>query len=270
MPRPTRTMKNVQHAVGDRIKELPMQAARLTVTGIGHLLLFGDRVRAEARQARDSGVGEALVRLRDDAGRFVGKVADRVSGGPPRVPRRPAAGQDAPATPVAKPPEPGPAPATSGAVQPEAAKSEVVKPEAAAPKAPPSPAPEAAEKTAPQAEKPATPKAKPAKPKAQPASDAAEKTVPRAPKPPAAETAKPPASKASKSKPAASTGPQAAGLPIPEYDERTIPSLRSRLRGLSAQQVSLLRDYELAHANRPEVIRMYDNRIAKLESESGG
>jgi hypothetical protein len=243
MPRPTRTMKNVQHAVGDRIKELPMQAARLTVTGIGHLLLFSDRVREEARQARDSGVGEALVRLRDDAGRFVGKVADRVTGGPPRVPRRPAAGQGASADPVAKPPRPAPEVA-----KPEVAKPQVAKPEAAKP----------------QVAKPSRLAAEVAKPTA---TEVPPKPAPEAPEKPAAGTSEP---AAKGSEPAGSAEPRAADLPIPSYDERSIPSLRSRLRGLSAQQVSQLRDYEKAHADRPEVVRMYDNRIAKLEGESGG
>ncbi|MDL4772245.1 hypothetical protein [Actinomadura xylanilytica] len=55
-----------------------------------------------------------------------------------------------------------------------------------------------------------------------------------------------------------------ADLPVPNYDEATLPQLRARLRGLSTDQVKLLREYERKHAARPDVIKMYENRIAKL------
>lgn len=218
MSRPTRTIKDVKQAVKERVKDLPMQAARLTVTGIGRLLLLTDRIRAEAREA---GVGEKLVRLRDDAGRLVGKVADRVSGGAPRVPPRPTTGRTAAGTAAGAPAAPGPS-----AVKPaaEAAEKEAKAPEPAATEPAPKPAREPAESA------PAS------------ASEAA----------------------------AAAGAPTAADLPIPDYDSRTIPSLRARLRGLTVEQVSLLRDYERANAARPDVLRMYDNRIAKLTAESGG
>ncbi|MFC7326772.1 hypothetical protein [Marinactinospora rubrisoli] len=60
----------------------------------------------------------------------------------------------------------------------------------------------------------------------------------------------------------------AAELPVPNYDELTLPSVRARLRKLTIDQVRALRDYEAAHADRPEFLRMYGNRIAKLESEA--
>ncbi|RCV54391.1 hypothetical protein [Marinitenerispora sediminis] len=67
------------------------------------------------------------------------------------------------------------------------------------------------------------------------------------------------------------SGPaEAADLPVPNYDELTLPSVRARLRKLTIEQVRTLRGYETAHANRPEFVRMYDNRIAKLESEAAG
>ncbi|HEX2317200.1 MAG TPA: hypothetical protein VHJ17_25865, partial [Thermomonospora sp.] len=62
----------------------------------------------------------------------------------------------------------------------------------------------------------------------------------------------------------ASEGPRKADLPVPNYDEASIPQLRARLRGLTADQVRLLREYERRHAARAEVLRMYENRIAKL------
>lgn len=56
----------------------------------------------------------------------------------------------------------------------------------------------------------------------------------------------------------------AEDLPVPNYDTATMPQLRARLRGLSVEQVKLLREYERKHAAREDVIRMYERRIAKL------
>jgi hypothetical protein len=57
----------------------------------------------------------------------------------------------------------------------------------------------------------------------------------------------------------------AAGLPVPNYDDLSIASLRARLRALDATQVRDLLDYERAHASRANVITMFERRIAKLE-----
>lgn len=59
--------------------------------------------------------------------------------------------------------------------------------------------------------------------------------------------------------------PSAEDLPVPTYDELTLPSVRARLRKLTVDQVRDLRAYEVAHQGRAEFIKMYDNRIAKLE-----
>jgi hypothetical protein len=58
----------------------------------------------------------------------------------------------------------------------------------------------------------------------------------------------------------------AADLPLPNYDELSVASLRARLRTLTAAQVAELADYERAHAARPEVVTMFERRIAKLEA----
>ncbi|MDA2810990.1 hypothetical protein O4J56_10115 [Nocardiopsis sp. RSe5-2] len=63
------------------------------------------------------------------------------------------------------------------------------------------------------------------------------------------------------------SAPAAEDLPVPNYDEVTLPSVRARLRKLTIDEVRLLRAYEVAHQERPEFIKMYDNRIAKLQSE---
>ncbi|MFF0249754.1 hypothetical protein ACWEU6_31365 [Streptosporangium sandarakinum] len=54
--------------------------------------------------------------------------------------------------------------------------------------------------------------------------------------------------------------------PMPGYGQLTVASLRARMRGKSAEQVRLLLAYERATAARPEVVRMYENRLAKLEA----
>jgi hypothetical protein len=60
--------------------------------------------------------------------------------------------------------------------------------------------------------------------------------------------------------------PDQAALPVPNYDDLTLASLRARLRNLDQSQVRMLLDYEKAHAGRPDVLTMFERRIAKLES----
>ena len=103
---------------------------------------------------------------------------------------------------------------------------------------------------------------------AAPAAAAAEQTAEAAPEPavapePAAvvtETAPAPEAAA---QPAAE--PEAGGaLPLANYDELTVASLRARLRNLSNDDLTLLMTYEKAHQNRPEVIKMFQNRLIKM------
>ncbi|GAA4222979.1 chemotaxis protein histidine kinase CheA [Streptosporangium album] len=54
--------------------------------------------------------------------------------------------------------------------------------------------------------------------------------------------------------------------PMPGYGQLTVASLRARMRGKSAEQIQELLDYEQATTARPEVVRMYGNRLAKLGS----
>ena len=60
--------------------------------------------------------------------------------------------------------------------------------------------------------------------------------------------------------------PEQAALPVPNYDDLTVASLRARLRNLDQLQVRVLLDYEKAHAGRADVVTMFERRIAKLES----
>jgi hypothetical protein len=59
-----------------------------------------------------------------------------------------------------------------------------------------------------------------------------------------------------------------ASAPLPNYDELSIASLRARLRYLDVAQLRQLLVYEQAHAARPDVMAMFERRIAKLQSES--
>jgi hypothetical protein len=63
---------------------------------------------------------------------------------------------------------------------------------------------------------------------------------------------------------AAATPEDSSALPLANYDALTIASLRARLRNLSADQLTQLIDYEKAHANRAEVVTMFERRIMKL------
>jgi hypothetical protein len=66
----------------------------------------------------------------------------------------------------------------------------------------------------------------------------------------------------------AAAGAGEADVPLPNYDELSIASLRARLRNLDVAQVRQLADYERAHAARADVIAMFERRIAKLEAET--
>ena len=66
---------------------------------------------------------------------------------------------------------------------------------------------------------------------------------------------------------AAPEGPASPdAAPLPNYDTLTVASLRARLRNLSIDQVRALTSYEQAHANRADVIAMFERRVAKLEA----
>lgn len=59
-------------------------------------------------------------------------------------------------------------------------------------------------------------------------------------------------------------------LPIPDFDNISIGSLRARLRALSVEDLVVLRQWEEEHANRLNVITTLDNRIAKVASPASG
>jgi hypothetical protein len=65
--------------------------------------------------------------------------------------------------------------------------------------------------------------------------------------------------------PAAPAAPQAAALPISGYDDLSLASLRARLRYLSTADLRDLLAHERSHANRADVVAMFERRIVKLE-----
>ncbi|WP_051712130.1 hypothetical protein [Spirillospora albida] len=230
---PRRLKQHVQDTVGEQVRDLPLHAVRLAMFGVGRALLLSDRVTKDYKEITEGGgVKPVLGRLRTDvqhtAEKVVGRVVERVRGD--------------------QEPEPAPAPRAARPVRtaPERRAGQEIsigKPAAAKP----------------EPGKPAPAEAEPAKPKA---------AEPKAAEPKAADEAvfepRP------ESKPAAQAEAEhiAEELPVPNYDTATLPQLRARLRGLSADQVKLLREYERKHAARPDVIRMYENRIAKLNGLS--
>lgn len=67
----------------------------------------------------------------------------------------------------------------------------------------------------------------------------------------------------------AASGVQATDLPLSGYDELSLPSLRARLRNLDAAELRDLLAHERAHANRDDVVTMFERRIAKLTEPRG-
>jgi hypothetical protein len=55
-------------------------------------------------------------------------------------------------------------------------------------------------------------------------------------------------------------------LPLPNYDTLSLASIRARLRGLDADQLRILADYERKNEERPDVLGMFERRIEKLEA----
>ncbi|WP_433333839.1 hypothetical protein [Spirillospora sp. CA-294931] len=241
---PRRLKQQVRDSVGEQVRDLPLHAVRLAMFGVGRALLLSDRMTKDYKEITEGGgVKPVLGRLRDDvqvtAGKVVGRVVDKVRGGEDAEPERATARATVQDKPAAKP-------VTRSAAKPADKEIAVGKP-GAEPVAKPAPEPAA---------EPA-PKAAPS-PRPDPAPETAGQAEPK-PKPETTPTPKP------EVKPASGKGSE---LPVPNYDEATLPQLRARLRGLSVDQVKLLRAYEEQHAARADVLKMYENRVAKLNGHN--
>ncbi|GAA4224687.1 hypothetical protein GCM10022254_04710 [Actinomadura meridiana] len=267
---PRRLKQQVQDSVGEQVRDLPLHAVRLAMFGVGRALLLGDRVSRDYKEITEGGgVRPVLGRLRDDvqetAEKVVERVVERVRGDQPESESEPTTSRHAEGeeisigkpddetqhTPKHARPGAPPKPARPGALGRHHAQSEGKSADTAADK--PEPQPET--KPEPKAEAGPQPETKP-EPKA-----AAEPESKPEPKP------KTRPETGAKGKPAE---PErvAKDLPVPDYDHATLPQLRARLRGLSVDQVRLLREYEREHAAREDVIGMYERRIAKLNGSN--
>lgn len=236
--------------VTERIKEAPVQALRGVLAGIGQVLLFTDKLRnknAETAQAGDDASGgtatataEAPVPAESTATAEAEVVAEAEA----------AASKAAAAAPAAEEPAAETAPAKTATAKTRKPRKprdlnktgnvRLLGEEDASAVAPATDAPAAEVVTDAAAEAEVTAEAK--------APVEAEVTAEAEAVAPAAEVA--------------------AELPMPTYDELTVASIRARLRNLTAAQVATLADYEKAHAARPEVITMFERRIAKLAAEA--
>jgi hypothetical protein len=281
--------------VGDRVKEAPAHALRAMFAGIGQVLLVADRMRSRPadREMDQPAAAESLTRTSQPT------AAEQL-----RSPVTPAASNDgsrwrsldetgnvrilpveyrtSPAfAPLAAEPEAaepeaaGPVPAELTLAEPETTGPETTGPETTGPETtgpettgpepvlaePDMPGPNLAEPEAepeaePRPEAEAEPELVLAEPElvlAEPELVLAEPVLP-APvlaKPGRLDTAKP------------------VELPVPNYDDLSLASLRARLRNLGSAQVLLLLDYETAHAARPAVLAMYERRISKLQTGQG-
>jgi hypothetical protein len=162
-------------------------------------------------------------------------VRDKIKSKP--APETPAATEAA--APEATAPETTTGPETTAAAETAAAPEAVAEPEtSAAPDTSAAPETTVVEETTVASEE------------AAPATVVAETTV--APETAVAETTAAPASAA------------AAALPLPNYDELSLASLRARLRNLTADQLTILISYEKSHEDRADVITMFERRITKL------
>ena len=239
--------------VNDRIKEIPAQTLRAVFAGIGQMLLIADKLRARAAEQVSSTGAPPATKPADAAGSGTvpaTKPADEAPGRPPQAPDKPAR-----ATRAKRAAQPAPPQRPrwrsldeTGNVRLLDEGEEELGSEAGA-----STGADAVPAAAPAEPAPATPAAS-AAPAANP--------VPAQPAPAGATAT--PAAPVTLAGPAATSLADAAALPLANYDQLSLASLRARLRVLDAAQVSLLLDYEKAHESRPDVVTMFERRIAKL------
>ena len=287
--------------VNDRLKEIPAQALRTVFATIGQFLLAADRLRARAAEQLSGSGGAAAappaqqapagaprvkpaaprtapaqdaettrwrsldktgnVRLLDgneeqDEEDLAVPAASAVF--EPSVAEPPAAG---PVTRAA--PEMVPAPAEYTPTEPVPAVSAQAGPVS------PEPAPEATATTSPAEQAPAglAPVPDPAglAPAVPEPADIAPVPDPAVPDPAVPEPADIAVPDPAVTEPSAAAG---EALPVPNYDQLSVASLRARLRVLDATQVQVLLDYEKAHEGRPAVITLFERRLTKLSEGS--
>jgi hypothetical protein len=217
--------------VSERVKEAPAQALRAMFAGIGQLLSASDKLRGKS--ATDEAPAEA-------------KAAAPETVTPETV--TPETVTPETATPETVTPET----VTPETVTPETVTPETVTPETATPKT------VTPETVTPKTVTPETVTPETVTPKTVTPETVTPETV--TPETGGGHVKLLPGDAAPAAAPAAST----EALPLPNYDDLTVASLRARLRNLSADQLAQLLDYEKSHANRADVVQMFERRIAKL------
>jgi len=269
----TDVVRNLARSVRDtfsdreKAKGLPFQMLQSALSGVGHALNFSDRLRkrlsGQEEQAKQPSVDEQLAENTRETAKESGKTPE----GESRTARR---------EPVIFAPRPSPE--EKGGDKAAAATAE--------PATGPAKAAEPAAKPAEPVAKPAEPVAEPAEPAAEPAEPVAEPAEPAAKEEgesakataatPAAESgteagsapkteAEAETESATQAGPAVSDAP-ALAEPIPGYAELSLASLRARLRNKSADDIRALIAYEKATTNRANIVKMYENRLAKITS----
>jgi hypothetical protein len=234
--------------VSDKVQEAPANALRSVFARIGQVLLITDRMKKKSGQSEES----AADTPESAAGDSAPAETTAAEAGEATA----TATEDAPAATVPAPAKPADVTAPAPAPQASAPAETAGTAEAPAKKA-------AARKPA--ARKPAAK----ATGNVRVLADDEAKTTPvtaRKPRPkkPTTTATPDPAAPEVTAVPGGPVSTDAA--PLPNYDTLTIASLRARLRPLSAEQVRALIGYEQAHANRAEVIAMFERRVAKLEA----
>jgi hypothetical protein len=227
--------------VNDRVKEAPAQVLRAVFAGIGQLMSTADKIRNRPAS------GQAPAAPRHAAPRH----AAPETAAPRTVTPEPVVPEAAPSESVAPEPVVAETPAVASVadepVVPETAVPETAVPETAVP-----------ETAVPETAVPETAAPAPVEPEAAAPEPVAPEVKPGAPVTSGGHVRLLPPDEV----PAAAA--PAGDLPVPNYDDLSVASLRARLRNLSADQISQLIDYEKGHAGRADVITMFERRIAKL------
>jgi hypothetical protein len=245
--------------VNDRLKEIPAQALRTVFATIGQVLLVADRLRARVA-GQPSGSGQAAATR--PAGRTPAPAPPR-----PAKPVKPARAVK-PATPGAEPSrwrsldKTGNVRLLDGDEEQDDEDVPVVTQAVSEPT--PAPAPPA-EYTPTEVVPAVAVPAEPAAAKPAPAKPAPAGPAPAAPTLAEVTAQEPVPVEPAHSEPAPAVVADSQALPVPNYDQLSVASLRARLRVLDAGQVQTLLDYEKAHESRPAVITLFERRLTKLD-----
>ena len=230
--------------VNDRLKEIPAQALRTVFATIGQVLLVADRLRARAA-GQLSGSGEATATR-------PAHQAPAPAPPPPAEPAKPAG----PARPDAENSRWRSLDKTGNVRVLDGGEDQDDEDLHSVTQAVPEPAPA----PAPSAEYTPTEVVPAVSVPAEPAP--AEEPLPAGPA--VAEPALTEPAMQQEAEPVSPATAVGEALPVPNYDQLTVASLRARLRVLDADQVQTLLDYEKAHESRAAVITMFERRLIKL------